>query len=41
MEEGKVREVDFGLTSEDLKDLQAAYESTMTACEGGGEGAYG
>lgn len=35
------QEVDFGISCNDLESLRQAYEATMTACEGGGEGTYG
>lgn len=36
-----VQTVDLGLSVEDLNKLNEAYTGTMTACEGGSEGAYG
>lgn len=33
--------VDLGLSDADLAALDGAYNATMTACEGGGEGTYG
>lgn len=33
--------VDLGLSDTDRTALDSAYNATMTACEGGGEGTYG
>lgn len=37
----KIQEIDLGLTEADICELNSAYKGTMTACEGGSEGAYG